>query len=192
MIAAGPVRRPVRVTYLEMHSPDELRASAREPGDTLLLRAEEPSPELGRFLYTAVGGDWYWRDRLIWTWAEWMERLRRPEVETWVLYSKGTPAGYFELEATPDGSVQIVYFGLLSSFVGRGLGGYLLTRAIQRAWALRPGVRRVWVHTCTLDHPSALANYQARGFRVYQEEETVFNLPGEPPGPWPGSEKPAP
>lgn len=190
MIAAGSVRKLVRVTYLEMLARGELRPSGREPGHTLLLRAEEPCPELGRFLYAAVGGDWFWRDRLIWTWAEWLERLSLPEVETWVLYSRGTPAGYFELEAAAEGSVQLVYFGLLSSFVGRGLGGYLLTRAIERAWAMRPDIRRVWVHTCTLDHPAALANYTARGFRVFKEEDTPFSLPMEPPGPWPGSQKP--
>jgi GNAT superfamily N-acetyltransferase len=63
------------------------------------------------------------------------------------------------------------YFGLLPPFLGQGIGGALLTAAIERAWAM--DARRVWVHTCTLDHPAALRNYQARGFRLYDEKQTI-------------------
>ena len=181
----------VRVTHLEMASPGELLPSLRVPDDVLLLRASIPSPELGRFLYTAVGGDWYWRERLSWSWQQWLVWLSRPEIETWVVYEKGSPAGYFELECQADAVVQITYFGLLPRFTGRGLGGYLLTQAIQRAWTLRPAVRRVWVHTCTLDHAGALPNYLARGFRIFKQEDLEVELPDRPPGPWPGAERPA-
>jgi GNAT superfamily N-acetyltransferase len=180
----------VRTTHLEMLSPAALRPASRIPTDFRLLRATFPSPELGRFLYTAVGGDWYWRDRLGWTFRQWQVYLSRPEVETWVGYQAGTPAGYFELESQPQGSVEIAYFGLLPSFAGHGLGGYLLTQAIERAWHLHPVVQRVWVHTCTLDHAAALPNYLARGFRVFKEEEFAVELPDQPPGPWPGAERP--
>ena len=184
------VPRQVRIIHLEMLAPGALRPPSRIPSEVLLLRATIPSPELGRFLYTAVGGDWYWRERLSWTHSRWLAWLSRPEVETWVAYQSGTPAGYFELEAQPEGHVQITYFGLLPGFIGRGLGGYLLTQAIERAWQVKPGVRRVWVHTCTLDHQDALANYTARGFEVFREEEHAVELPDEPPGPWPGAERP--
>lgn len=179
----------VRITHLEMLSRDELRRAGRIPKDVLLLRAGVPSPELGRFLYTSVGGDWYWRERLSWTWRKWYEWLARPEVETWVAYQNGTPAGYFELESR-EGSAQITYFGLVPAFIGQGLGGYLLTQAIERAWQMQPEVRRVWVHTCTLDHPGALPNYLARGFRVFKEEEHPVSLPDQPPGPWADAERP--
>lgn len=184
------MRTVVRTTYLEMRSPAALRAPSRIPGEVLLLRASTPSPELARFLYTAVGGDWYWRDRLPWTYDQWLVWLSRPEVELWVVYDRGTPAGYFELQAQPEGNVEICYLGLLPSFAGRGIGGYLLAQAVERAWRLRPAVRRVWVHTCTLDHAGALPNYLARGFTVYQEEEFAVELPDQPPGPWPGAERP--
>ncbi len=190
MSATGLRRTAVRVTYLEMRS--QPARSAQAPAHTLLLRAEEPSPELGRFLYTAVGGSWYWRDRLEWTWDEWLERLSKPEVETWVLSCRGTPAGYYELEAQPKGNAQIIYFGLLPSFVGRRLGGYLLASAVSRAWEMGPKIERVWVHTCSLDHPAALPNYLARGFTIYAEEEITMSLPEAPPGPWPGAGHPAP
>ena len=86
------------------------------------------------------------------------------------------PAGYFELEREEDGSVQVAYFGLLPEFVGRGLGKYLLTRAVEEAFDL--GASRVWLHTCTLDHPGALPNYLARGFRKTREETYTAEVPG--------------
>lgn len=181
---------PVTTTYLEMGAADALRPARLVPREALLVRAGIPSPELSRFFYTAVGGDWYWRDRLDWTWGQWKAWLERPEVETWVVHQVGTPAGYFQLEAQPGGNVEIVYFGLIPGFTGQGLGGYLLTQAVHRAWRLHEGVKRVWVHTCSLDHPAALANYLARGFVVYQKEETMLDLPEEPPGPWPGAARP--
>src|SRR5918995_1859877 len=78
------------------------------------------------------------------------------------------PTGYFELRAHQDDSVEIAYFGLLPDFIGRGWGKYLLTRAVQSAW--QQGPRRVWLHTCTLDHPAALPNYLKRGFRPVRQE----------------------
>jgi GNAT superfamily N-acetyltransferase len=102
-----------------------------------------------------------------------------------VAYASGTPAGYFELERQHDAAVELAYFGLLPRFIGQGIGGHLPTAAITRAWEM--GARRVWVHTCTLDHPQALSNYQARGFRIVRVEERIEELPGEPLQPWPGA-----
>ncbi len=178
------MRREVEIYSLEMTSPDELRPGC--PADDLEVRqARIPCPELNRFLYTAVGGDWFWTDRLAWTYEQWLAWLDRPEVETWVGYVEGTPAGYFELERQPGGNVELAYFGLLPRFIGRGLGGALLTAAIRRAWAI--GAARVWVHTCSLDGPASLTNYQARGFRLYRTETFSKDFPDETPGPWPGA-----
>ncbi len=184
------MKTQVRVTHLEMRSPAELRPALRVPADLILLRAGIPSPELGRFLYTAVGGDWYWRERLPWTYNQWLAWLSRPDVETWVALASGTPAGYFELHTKGNATVELTYFGLLPGFAGRGLGGYLLTQAVERAWRVRPGIECVTVHTCTLDHAAALPNYLARGFTVFKEEEQLVELPEHPPGPWPGAERP--
>jgi ribosomal protein S18 acetylase RimI-like enzyme len=122
---------------------------------------------LSRFLYTAVGGQWFWLDRLSWDDARWLQYLDRPGVETWVLYVGGTTAGYVELELQSDDNVEVAYFGLLPGFIGQRLGGYLLSVGVERAW--EHGARRVWVHTCSLDGPAALANYRARGFQVYDQ-----------------------
>ena len=102
------------------------------------------------------------------------------ELKTWVAYVSSNPAGYFELETQPEGSVEITSFGLLPSFIGRGLGGYLLTVAVQKAWHM--GAARVWLHTCTLDHPNALQNYCARGFRVCRELTIPEDVPSDTPG----------
>ncbi len=180
---------PTSVTTfsLEMLDPRNLRPKRSPRSDLAMVRVEKPMPELNRFFYTTVGADWYWHDRLPWTYAQWFSYLNRPELETWMLTASGVPAGYFELEAQPDANVEIAYFGLLPQFVGAGLGGHLLTCAIERGFGM--GARRVWVHTCTLDHPQALANYQARGLRLFEEETTVQEWPDKPSGPWPGADR---
>jgi len=182
------VQVEVTTWSLQMTDPGELRRAPKPDLDLALTRARRPSPELSRFLYTAVGGNWYWIDRLAWTYEQWLDWQSRPGVETWVAYVEGTPAGYFELDASSAGQVELAYFGLLPAFVGQGLGGWLLSEALGRAWALGPD--RVWVHTCTLDGPHALANYQARGMRVFHEAVAVQELDAEPPGPWPGASQP--
>lgn len=164
----------VTITSLELTAPQELKPGNPAAVAYTLLRCEVPSPAYNRFLYATVGADWYWRDRLSWSEEAWRRAIDRPEVATWVAYVQGAPAGYFELERQADGAVEISYFGLLPGFIGRGLGGALLTDAVREAWAF--GANRVWLHTCTLDHPSALANYQARGFRSFNVEQTLKTL----------------
>src|SRR3954468_14087732 len=120
-----------------MTDPGQL-ADAPDPDPELEVRqAEIASPELSRMLYAGVGADWYWTDRLPWTWERWHAWLGRREVGTWVAYVRGTPAGFFELERDGD-AVEIVAFGLLPAFIGRGIGTRLLDRAIRRAWELDP------------------------------------------------------
>ena len=191
----GPPERRAAVTTwsLEMGAPGELRPARTpdEPG-VAVVRAEVASPELSRFLYTAVGGDYYWLERHSWSYERWRRWLDRDAVATWVLSVRGTPAGYVELEAQDGGDVEIAYFGLLPAFVGRGLGGHLLTEGVRRAWRrgelwATGATERVWVHTCSLDGPHARANYEARGFRVFDDRTTQEDLPLEPPGPWPAA-----
>jgi GNAT superfamily N-acetyltransferase len=174
----------ITTTYLELTTATALIAA---PESNLTIQeATIPCPELNRFLYTAVGGSWYWLDRLAWSYEKWQQHLSQPQVRTWVAYVGGNPAGYFELLQDTPNSVEISYFGLLPQFLGKGHGGYLLTTAIRQAWDW--GAHRVWVHTCTLDGPYALKNYLARGFSVYDEQtHEVDALPAKPIGPWPGA-----
>jgi GNAT superfamily N-acetyltransferase len=106
-----------------------------------------------------------------WPEEQWKEYAMAPEVRTFGAYDDGTLAGYYELRQDNQGGVEIAYFGLLPEFLPRGLGGALLTSAIEQAWRMPPTVNRVWVHTCTRDHRRALANYQARGFVIYKVTE---------------------
>ncbi|MGD9485711.1 GNAT family N-acetyltransferase [Streptomyces sp. TRM70308] len=182
---------------LEQTSPHDLtpvHGVDTRPG-VRIERAEAPSPEFSRFLYTAVGGDVTWTDRLGWDRARWQAFLERPGTETWVAWERGTPAGFMELDAQPEGVVEISYFGLLPAFRGRGIGGRLLTAGTARAWDLalrwphREPTRRVWLHTCSKDGPHALHTYRRHGFRVFATTaEREPYVP--PPGPWPGAHGP--
>jgi len=185
MAQALPMNREVITYHLELRSPAELRAPEMRPAALEVRRVMVPCPELNRFFYTAVGGDWFWIDRLCWSYQEWLRYVTRPEIETWIGIVDGAPAGYFELDAQPEGNVEIAYFGLLPQYIGKGFGGELLHHAAERAWDR--GASRVWVHTCSLDHPSALAVYQRRGFKVFKEERAWKELPDRAPGPWPGA-----
>jgi GNAT superfamily N-acetyltransferase len=180
------MRATVTTHHLELTDPCQLRPARIPDMELVLAQVKVPCPEFNRFFYTAAGGGWYWIDRLKWTYQQWHAYVNRPELETWAAYVSGTPVGYFELEMQTGSSVEIVYFGVLPQFTGRGIGGRLLTLAVERAWQI--GAARVWLHTCTLDHPRALANYQARGFRQFKEVTGQEELPDQPPGPWPGAQ----
>jgi GNAT superfamily N-acetyltransferase len=163
-------------TYLALEAPAQLRPSSAEiPGARLVRHAPCPVPVYRR-LYGDVGHEWYWHERLKWTDAELAEHLRSPNVFVWELFVDDESAGYFELYRQDDGAVEIGYFGLMPKFIGRGLGGWLLTCAVEEALAL--GATRVWLHTCTLDSPNALPAYKARGFREFRTERLLVEIDG--------------
>ena len=154
--------------YLEMTAEEQLLAKPQR-NDLQIVECEEPQGAFNRYLYQLVGSDWEWGDLDGWSDEQWQAQVEKPEHRTWVAYHRGAIAGYYEL-FRPDGrNTEIRYFGLAPQFLDRGFGGALLSHAILSAWQW-PGTERVWVHTCTFDHPVALANYQARGMRVYKEE----------------------
>ena len=169
----------IEITYVEMLDPS-LLVPSRET-ELVVTEAEIPSPELNRFLYTAVGSRWGWIHRRDWSYETWQQYLSRPDMHTWVGYVCGTPAGYFELEQEGE-EVEIRSFGLLPQFYGRGLGGDLLTRAVRIAWSMHAS--RVWLHTCSLDSPLGLKNYLARGFRIYKTERVIERQRSAPREPW--------
>jgi len=155
-------------TYLEMTSPSELRAGAAPDPAPRIERIGECPVSFFRYLYQEVGRAFHWVDRLKWTDATVERHLASPAISLWLLTWRAAPAGYFELRQHGDDSVEIAYFGLLPDYIGRGWGRYLLTEAVRAAWSFEPA--RVWLHTCTLDHPAALPNYIQRGFRPVREE----------------------
>jgi GNAT superfamily N-acetyltransferase len=158
-----------------MRSPDQLRPK-RVTSDKWRVTSFEKTDASWRFnrdMYFRVGEQWHWIDKRPWTDEQWKEYAAAPELRTFAAYCDDALAGYYELRSDTEGGVEIAYFGLLPEFTGRGLGGALLTSAIEEAWSRRGGIAptRVWVHTCNRDHPQALANYQARGMIVYKIEE---------------------
>ena len=155
-------------TYLEMRSPPTDPAGAPPAGAALEPQSPCPVP-LYRTLYGEVGGPWQWFERRHWSDEALAAYLAQPHVRVVMLAVDGNPAGYYELARhEEDDSVEIAYFGLMPDRTGQGLGGWLLRVAIADAWSQSP--TRVWLHTCTLDHPAALPNYLKRGFEVTRTE----------------------
>src|SRR6476661_6994172 len=174
-MASTSSRVEVVRTHLELRELAALRP-ARAPAEPVALRLHRPIRAAEyRALYTLVGERWLWRDRLVWTDAELDQYLSSPDVHVWTLNVRGETAGYFELQRHLDDTVEVMYFGLVESFIGRGLGGWLLTRAAEEAFSI--GARRVILNTCTLDSPRALPNYLARGFSIVREDRYVTSVP---------------
>ncbi len=167
---------PIKTAYfLVMTRPEDLNPSYVDIPDLRVEQLQNKCPEFNKFLHLLVGHVHRWGWRADWGKDGWYRYVNREELETWVAYVAGTPAGYFELEKREDGDAYLDVFGLLPQFVGIGLGGHLLTRAIERAWELGPN--RVCVGTCSHDHPHALKNYLARGFQI----QTTSREPPNPP-----------
>jgi len=161
---------PLITTYLEILSPDQLRPK-RSDARFQVRERKEHDWRFNRDLYSRVGGQWDWVDKRPWTDDQWKEYATGSELRTFAGYYNDVLAGYYELRRDKEGGIEIAYFGLLAEWIGRGLGGALLTNAIEGAWRMEPKPSRVWVHTCNRDHPQALANYQARGMVVYKVVE---------------------
>lgn len=165
----------VIVTHLEITSLDQLHAAKPVPGFSVRL-VFPPVPGFNRRCYETIGKEWHWRDRLKWSDDDWARWLSTPGVRTWEFLFEGRPgAGYAELATDPAGSTEIVYFGVMPEYRGRGMGGAALTQIVEVAWSL-PSTR-VWLHTCTFDSPKAIVNYEARGFKRFKVVEEFRELP---------------
>jgi GNAT superfamily N-acetyltransferase len=167
----------VERTYLEQREPPADADAPALPHGVHIQEEGDCTVGTFRELYTTVGRDFHWRDRLAWTDEQLAEYLRSPDVRIWIMREVDQLAGYFELCRHSDGSVEIAYFGLYPSHHGRGLGRALLTTAVAEGWGW--GANRLWVHTCTLDGPAALPNYLARGFVPFNHERYDAVLPDE-------------
>lgn len=156
-------------TYLELVTPQAFRPAFGSFPDIHLERVPDPPPQLYRECYRTVGEAHHWRDRWHWTDAEISAHLAQPEITLFVAHRGKALAGWYELRRVPEeGSVEVAYFGIVPAEFGQGFGKHLLSCAVRDAWAMAP--QRVWLHTCTLDHPNAVPNYKARGFVPYRTE----------------------
>ena len=157
-------------SYLEIKSIKDLVESIPPKIECSINKLEPINFQINKFFYKNVGKKHRWIDRLVWSDADWIKYSSNQKVETYILKVKNDLAGYFELISHIDiQEIEIAYFGLLEEYHNKKLGGFLLTTAIKRSFE-KHNLKRVWVHTCTLDHKNALKNYLARGMRIYKKE----------------------
>ena len=161
------------VTYLEMHEPP----AAPVPESTLsLARMKEPDPAEYRRLFELVGARWLWFSRLIMDDGELAPIIGHPRVELFAVENdSGQQVGLLELDFRTEGECELAFIGLVPDLAGHGHGRWLLAEALRLAW--RPGIERVHVHTCTLDHPAALSAYRRAGFTAYKRAIERFPDP---------------
>ena len=162
------------VTYLEMKQlPPRPPIEPPRPG-LQVVRAVDPTVAFYRWLYDTVGAPWLWVDRRRLSDEALAAVIGHPDVEVWVFYANGVPAGYCELDRRQGSDIELAYFGLMPEFIGQKLGPFFLDWSIRKAWSYKP--QRFWVHTQTLDHPRALSLYRNLGFRAYKEEVLVVDV----------------
>ena len=156
--------------YLEIKSLKELKDPQFSPDESFIHSADPKDFQINKFFYKNIGKDHRWVDRLVWTDKQWIEYVSNQKVKTYILKIKDDFAGYYELIYHEDkNEVEIAYFGLLKEYQNKKLGSYLLSSAIKKSFLTNP--KRVWLHTCSLDHKNALNNYVARGMKVFKKEK---------------------
>mgnify|MGYP001467371011 CR=1 FL=1 len=162
----------VERNYLEINSVNDLNEPKSSYQEIYINLLEPTDFQLNKFFYKNIGKNHHWVDRLVWTEQQWIEYVSNKNVKTYVLKNEKDFAGYFELNLHPEkNEVEIAYLGLLEEYHNKKLGSYLLSFAIKKSFLNNP--KRVWVHTCSLDHKNALKNYIARGMKIFKTE-TVF------------------
>ena len=158
------MRGELITTFLEMNERPSIAVTPPHRSG-MLLRLDPPTVGFYRYLYDAVGRRWGWLERAAMTDEALGDLLADDRIDVFVLYLGGVPAGFFELDRRIDHELHLAHFGLVSEFIGRGLGKWLLAAAVEAAWDHEPV--RVWVSTTNRDHPKGLMTYQWAGFEAY-------------------------
>ena len=152
--------------YLEIKSEEDINQISK-PKESYSVNLVEPNDfQLNKFLYKQIGKKYKWVDRLVWTDQNWIEYVSNKNLKTFILQKNNDFVGYFELLFNKN-ECEIAYFGILEEFIGKGYGGFLLSEAIRIGFK---NANRIWVHTCSLDHPNAIENYKSRGMKVFKTE----------------------
>jgi GNAT superfamily N-acetyltransferase len=160
------------VTFLEMHEPP---SGAVPPSPLSLRRIEDPAPEAYRELFRLIGSRWLWFSRLIMSDQELAAIIQDTKVELYAVEKDGRDVGMLELDFRDAGECELAFVGLAPELSGQGHGRWLLSEALRLAW--RDGIKRVHVHTCSLDHPAALSAYRRAGFKPYRRAIERFPDP---------------
>ena len=162
------MKKKIERNYLEINSLKDLNESNFSSKEYSVQLVQPFDFQLNKFFYKNIGKEHQWVDRLTWTERQWIEYLSDKKVKTYILKKIDDFAGYFELILHQD-EVEIAYFGLLEEYRNQKLGSYLLSSAIKNSFLNNP--KRVWVHTCSLDHKNALKNYISRGMKIFKKEK---------------------
>jgi len=163
------VKKEIERNYLEINSLEDLNETNILSENYSIKLVEPRDFQLNKFFYKNVGKNHHWIDRLIWTDQQWSNYTSDNKVKTYILKNKDDLAGYFELISHKDKKeVEIAYLGLLEEYYNKKLGSYLLSAAIRNSFSDK--IKRVWVHTCSLDHQNALNNYLSRGMKIFKKE----------------------
>lgn len=159
----------VKRNYLEIRSINELVQENKPNENVILEKVDPPDFQLNKFFYKEIGKNHRWIDRLSWNDKNWINYINNSSVVTYILKNKEDLVGYFEQNFNNQKlECEIAYFGILEEYFGKKLGGYLLSEAIKKSFAKNS--KRVWVHTCSLDHKHALSNYISRGMKIFQTD----------------------
>ena len=153
--------------YFEIRSIKNLKGK-NKPSDKIFLELlDNKNFELNKFFYKQIGKKHHWIDRLVWQDKDWIKHVSSKNLKTYILKEDQELVGFFELIFDKN-ECEIAYFGILEEYIGKSLGGYLLSEAIKIAFEKK--VKRIWVHTCSLDHQNAILNYKARGMKIFKTE----------------------
>ena len=154
--------------YLEIKSIKNLKGKDKPSDKTIIELVDNKNYELNEFFYKQIGKKHQWGDRLAWQEKDWIKYVSNENLKTYILKEDEELVGYFELIFDKN-ECEIGYFGILEEYIGKSFGSYMLSEAIKIAFQKK--VKRIWVHTCSLDHQNAILNYQARGMNIFKTEE---------------------
>ena len=159
----------VKRNYLEINSLNDLKETSQSFDEFSIVLLDPVDFQLNKFFYKKVGEKHRWVDRLAWIDKQWIEYTSNENVKTYVLKENEDLIGYFELIFhKKENETEIAYLGLLEEYHNKKLGSFLLSNAIKKSFIKKP--KRVWVHTCSLDHKNALSNYISRGMKIFKKE----------------------
>jgi ribosomal protein S18 acetylase RimI-like enzyme len=167
------VTQEVKRNYLEISSLKDFKEIKKISNNNSLELLSSTNFQLNKFFYKNVGKKHQWVDRLVWSETQWIDYVSSKNVKTYIFKYNKDLAGFFELISHIENKeTEIAYFGLLEEFQNKKLGSYLLSEAIKIS--LTENTKRVWLHTCSLDHKNALNNYIARGMKIFKTETVII------------------
>ena len=165
----------VKRNYLEINSLQDLKEGIKPSDDYSLSLINPINFQLNKFFYKTIGKNHKWTDRLSWSEEKWITYVSSKNVQTYIFKFKDDLVGFFELILHQEkNEAEIAYFGLLEEYQNKKLGSYLLSEAIKISF--KKNMKRVWLHTCSLDHKYALKNYISRGMKIFKKEIVKIKL----------------